>query len=157
MKQYIGTKVIKAKSMNRLEYNIFRGWELPQDENSSDEGYLVEYVDGGKPNTEAFVGYVSWSPKEQFDNAYKASGYLSFGDAITYMKDNNKLSRKNWNGKDMYIFLIEKLYIKTDTKCFEQNPHLVMRTADGTYVPWLASQSDMLANDWFIYEDLRAG
>ena len=71
MNRYIGTKVINAIPMNRLEYNVFRGWELPKDENGADEGYLVEYADGGKPNTPQYAGYVSWSPKEQFDNAYK--------------------------------------------------------------------------------------
>jgi hypothetical protein len=71
MKKYIGTKKINALPMGRLRYNEFRGWKLPEDEDGADEGYLVEYTDGGKPNTPEFDGYVSWSPKEQFDNAYK--------------------------------------------------------------------------------------
>ena len=70
MKTYTGTKVINAKPMTRGEYNIFRGWELPADENGSDEGYLVEYTDGGKANTTAYAGYVSWSPKDVFERAY---------------------------------------------------------------------------------------
>jgi len=70
MKTYIGTKVLRATPMNRLEYNNVRGWTLPADENGADEGYLVEYTDGGKPNTTTHAGYVSWSPKEQFDRAY---------------------------------------------------------------------------------------
>ena len=47
---YIGTKRINAMAMNRLAYNQLRGWELPSDENGEDEGFLVEYVDGGKSN-----------------------------------------------------------------------------------------------------------
>jgi len=70
MKSYIGTKLINATPMNRQDYNTFRGWTLPAGENGADEGYLVEYTDGGSRNTEAYKGYVSWSPKEQFDNAY---------------------------------------------------------------------------------------
>ena len=54
MKQYIGVKLINAKPMTRIEYNNFRGWELPADENGNDEGFLVEYLDGGKANTEAY-------------------------------------------------------------------------------------------------------
>lgn len=81
MQQYIGSKVINAKPMTRLEYNQFRGWELPSDENGADEGYLVEYVDGGQANTEQYAGYVSWSPKDVFDRAYRASGNMTFGDA----------------------------------------------------------------------------
>ncbi len=49
MKTYIGTKIINARPMTRLEYNEYRGWTLPQDENGEDWGYLVEYMDGGKP------------------------------------------------------------------------------------------------------------
>lgn len=71
MQQYIGTKHVKAEPMNRRNYNKLRGWQLPANENGADEGYLVEYTDGGKPNTETHAGYVSWSPKEQFEKAYK--------------------------------------------------------------------------------------
>lgn len=60
MRKYIGTKLIEAKLMTRGEYNIFRGWKIPQDENPEDEGYLVKYPDG----------YVSWSPKHIFESAY---------------------------------------------------------------------------------------
>lgn len=67
---YVGIKLIKARPMTRAEYNLFRGWELPKDERGEDEGYLVEYLDGGKPNHPAYQGYISWSPKEQFDKAY---------------------------------------------------------------------------------------
>ena len=73
MKKYIGTKVINAMPMNRQDYNDFRGWTLPEDENGEDEGYLVEYIDGGKANTSQYAGYVSWSPKEVFEHAYKVS------------------------------------------------------------------------------------
>lgn len=72
MKKYIGTKEINAIPMNRQEYNDFRGWKLPDDENGTDEGYLVEYVDGGKANTPQYKGYVSWSPKGVFERAYEA-------------------------------------------------------------------------------------
>lgn len=70
MKRYTGTKVVNAKPMNRAEYNTFRGWTLPADENGADEGYLIEYVDGGKANVAMYAGYVSWSPKDVFERAY---------------------------------------------------------------------------------------
>ena len=54
MKRYIGTKIIEAQPMNRAEYNVYRNWELPANENGEDEGYLVEYLDGGKPNEVMF-------------------------------------------------------------------------------------------------------
>lgn len=69
MKTYVSRKTVKAKPMTRQEYNDFRGWDLPKDEDGNDKGYLVEYSDGGKPNTPHYAGYVSWSPAEQFENA----------------------------------------------------------------------------------------
>lgn len=74
MNTYIGTKLVKAEPLTRREYNNLRGWKLPDDENGDDEGYLVEYLDGGKANHKDFIGYISWSPKEQFDNAYVTVG-----------------------------------------------------------------------------------
>jgi Phage protein (N4 Gp49/phage Sf6 gene 66) family len=70
VKTYIGTKVIRAVPMNREQYVRYRGWELPENENASDEGYLVEYTDGGASNVEGHAGYVSWSPKDVFEKAY---------------------------------------------------------------------------------------
>lgn len=70
MKTFIGTKIIKAKPITRGEYNAYRGWTPPAGEEQDVEGYLVEYTDGGTPNHPAHAGYVSWSPKEQFDGAY---------------------------------------------------------------------------------------
>lgn len=67
---YIGTKVIHAVAMTRAAYNLYRGWDLPKDENGDDNGYLVEYADGGAPNVPGHTGYVSWSPREVFEKAY---------------------------------------------------------------------------------------
>lgn len=69
----IGTKVIHFVAMTRGDYNLYRGWELPKDENGDDNGYLVEYTDGGSPNVEGHVGYVSWSPRDVFEKAYNVS------------------------------------------------------------------------------------
>ena len=71
MKTYTGTKIVNAEIMTRGEYNRFRGWELPANEDGSDIGYLVEYTDGGKANTSAYAGYVSWSPADVFERAYR--------------------------------------------------------------------------------------
>ena len=158
LKEFIGTKIINAKPMSRLDYNIFRGWELPANENGSDEGYLVEYIDGGEPNTKEYRGYVSWSPKVQFENAYKQSGNLSFGDAITYLKLGYKVARAGWNGKgltlslklpeegvnDMTLPYIYMAYPSTPASDTAPENHINAR------VPWLASQTDMLAEDWCL-------
>ena len=53
MKDYIGVKVVAAEPMSRGEYNEYRGWQIPRDENPEDEGYHIRYPDG----------YESWCPK----------------------------------------------------------------------------------------------
>lgn len=160
MDSYIGTKVINAMPMNRLAYNQFRGWELPADEDGADEGYLVEYVDGGKANTTEFAGYVSWSPKEVFERAYHPTSAMTFGDAITALKAGKKVARAGWNGKGMFLFLVQGstftvnrpplLGIYPEGTEINYCPHVDMRTADGKIVPWLASQTDVLAEDWEV-------
>jgi hypothetical protein len=72
MTVYIGTKVVNAKPMTRLDYNRLRGWTLPKDENPFDEGYLVEYTDRVENHVPGYLGYISWSPKEVFERAYRA-------------------------------------------------------------------------------------
>lgn len=70
MKTYIGTKIIQARPMSRVDYNAYRNWVLPDNEEGADAGYLVEYLDGGKANDSRHAGYISWSPQAQFDAAY---------------------------------------------------------------------------------------
>lgn len=80
MKQYIGTKEVKATPMNRGDYNALRGWQVPENENPADDGYLVVYPNG-EPNVKEFNGYVSWSPKKQFEESYRVSE--TFKDRLT--------------------------------------------------------------------------
>lgn len=70
MKLYQCHKQVKATPMNRADYNDYRGWILPEDEDGTDEGYLVEYLDGGDSNHHEHENYISWSPKEVFDKGY---------------------------------------------------------------------------------------
>ena len=159
---YIGTKLIHAEPMTRQAYNDFRGWTLPADEDGTDEGYLVEYLDGGKSNTTTHAGYVSWSPKEQFDNAYRKTAGMSFGLAVEAVKKGHKVARAGWNGKGMFLFLVAGSQIKVNRAPLlgtfpegteiNYHAHIDMKTADNKVVPWLASQTDVLADDWCIVE-----
>lgn len=63
MKQYVGIEWVQAKPMTRGDYNTYRGWTIPPDENPSDEGYLVERDNG----------HVNWIPKAIFDKTYHES------------------------------------------------------------------------------------
>ena len=146
--------------MTRRAYNDYRSWALPADENGADDGYLVEYLDGGKPNHPDHAGYISWSPKAQFDGAYRCTDGMTFGLAIEAMKQGHKVARRGWNGKGMWLsFVGQNLY---DVGMSIVNPHhdmgkiikllpwIGMKTADEKFVPWLASQTDVLAEDWAL-------
>jgi hypothetical protein len=167
MQEYIGTKRINAVVMSRAEYTHLRGWEVPDDEDGSDIGYLVEYLDGGAPNHPGFKGYISWSPMEVFHKAYKTNGKLTFGDAIEYLKLGKKVAREGWNGKGMFVSMThgktlsldkDNIWTENVRKVAEDNggkvdlqPYLVMKTAQNTIqIGWLATQSDMLSSDWYV-------
>jgi len=144
MKSYIGTKRVNAKPLNRQEYNDFRGWVLPSDENGKDRGYLVEYVDGGRANTDGYAGYVSWSPKEQFDNAYRKIDGLTFGEAVEALKIGYQMARSGWNGKGMHINMIPE--------ALRMNAYFTIVSADGIANTWVPSISDCLADDWVMVQ-----
>ena len=161
MKYHIGTKVIKATPMTRLAYNCMRGWDMPLNENPDDEGYLVEYTDGGTPNVPGYEGYVSWSPREQFDKAYRPCDKLTFGLAIESLKKGLKVARAGWNGKGMFLFVIQgsndiaKLHGYGFGEMVGEptfRDAIFMKTVDNQLVPWTASQTDCLAEDWEIVE-----
>lgn len=145
MKTYIGTKIIDARPMTRGEYNIFRGWQIPENENPEDEGYLVKYPDG----------YISWSPKSVFEEAYRECDSMPFGLAIEAMKKGKKVKRKGWNGKNQYIELASNISYMTADKSIVNCEHdaignqaIAFVGTSGLQMGWLASQADMLAEDW---------
>lgn len=65
--RYLSVKLVNATPMTRGAYCEFRGWDVPDNENPDDEGYLVEYLNSPNPNVDSFKNYVSWSPKAVFD------------------------------------------------------------------------------------------
>lgn len=160
MKKYIRCHLVEAMPMTRGAYNKKRGWTLPKDENPKDKGYLVKYPDG----------YVSWCPKAQFEAAGRPVDGITFGMAIEAMKAGKKVARAGWNGKGMWLCipLVEGpkeipstgIWGKPNADYAEQNggtvkvmPYITMKAADGSIVMgWLASQTDMLADDWVIVE-----
>ncbi|HEX3448388.1 MAG TPA: DUF2829 domain-containing protein [Isosphaeraceae bacterium] len=71
----------------------------------------------------------------------------SFGWAIEQLEDGERVSRSGWNGKGMWLELQ-----KPDKNSKMTLPYIYMSTAQGDLVPWLASQTDMLAKDWDLTE-----
>ncbi len=70
-----------------------------------------------------------------------------FGDALTALKSGYKVARNGWNGKGMWLALqVPDAHSKMSL------PYIYMSTVTGDLVPWLASQTDILAEDWQIVE-----
>ena len=139
--------------MTRLEYNILRGWQLPEDEDRDDEGYLVEYLDGGKPNHPDFKGYISWSPKERFENVYREEVGMTFGMAIEALKKNLKVARGDWFS-GTYLRYVNATYPVEGSEMagLEVLPWIVMKTVDDQLTPWAGTCFDLLAEDWMTVE-----
>lgn len=75
---------------------------------------------------------------------------MNFGDALQALKDGKMVSREGWNGKGMWLALIEGYSVGFHPDILGRTllPWIGMKTADGAFVPWLASQTDVLAEDW---------
>jgi hypothetical protein len=127
--RYIGTKEITA-------------WEQEKD---GQPGYAVKYADG----------YISWSPKEVFEAAYRvAEGSeqrLTFGDAIHFLKAGHRVARTGWNGKGMWLEQqVPDEHSKMTLPYLYLNYPADAINTPGARVPWLASQTDVLAEDWVV-------
>lgn len=160
MEQYIGTKLIEAEkafrcTAERMRVDIIIDPDEAAKYISSEDGYRVRYQDG----------YESWIPKDVFEEAYRSTDGLTFGLAIEAAKRGHKITRRGWNGKGMWVVYrtgypegipcnkntAEAVGIPEGT-LFKVRPYLQMRCADGSFQMWLASQSDILEEDWEIVQ-----
>lgn len=83
---------------------------------------------------------------------------MNFGDALALLKAGKKVAREGWNGKGMFLFLVpgstfavNRAPLNTiypEGTLIDYHAHIDMKTAQGYVVPWLASQPDMLSEDW---------
>ena len=133
MQKYIGTKIIEAEPMSRGQGG------------KAEDGYKVRYPDG----------YESWSPKGVFEEAYRPTDCMSFGLAIEAMKKGKKVARRGWNGKNQHIELATRISYMTAEGVFVNVEHeaignkaIAFVGTSGVQMGWLASQADMLAEDW---------
>ena len=150
MKQYIGTKIIQAEPAYRVDGKVFVKANIVPSGVRIEDGYKIIYPDG----------YESWSPKDVFEDAYRATDGMSFGLAIEAAKMGKKIARAGWNGKNQYVELGHDFsYTAPGDIPVRPVQHLdigsqalVFVGTRGRQVGWLASQSDMLADDWKIVE-----
>ena len=79
---------------------------------------------------------------------------MGFGEALTELGKGRRVARRGWNGKDMWLLRVEgNQYALKDVAQVDELellPWIGLKTATGGFVPWLASQSDVLASDWQV-------
>lgn len=84
---------------------------------------------------------------------------VSFSTALRMLKDGKRVSRKGWNGKGMFIYRVAGGNYPAQMDAVKglwtddlvpYPPYIAMKTADNVVVPWVASQTDILADDWVI-------
>lgn len=150
MKRYIGTKMIEAEPALRYADGMIAPVNAPvRLDEPVRSGYKVRYPDG----------YESFSPKDVFEEAYRPTDGLSFGLAIEAAKKGKKIARRGWNGKNQYVELAERISYENAAHEVINAQHaaignkaLAFVGTSGVQLGWLASQADMLADDWQIVE-----
>ena len=154
MEKYIGSKIVDAEPSIRAVLangsTVYYDGDVPAPEEGELRlaGYKVRYEDG----------YESWSPKEVFEAAYRRTDGLSFGLALEAAKKGFRIARQGWNGKGQYVELGVNFRYEVPYAGIEKHvQHLDMGSqalvfvgTRGRQVGWLASQADMLADDWQI-------
>lgn len=108
-------------------------------------------------------------PEFNVDNLYSGETKINFSHALIALKSGYKVARTGWNGKGMFIYLVKgSEYLSTEMRAeakehviggssevrpVKVNGHIDMKAADGSIVVgWLASQADLLAEDWVLVE-----
>ena len=139
--KYIGTKIITA-------------WAAAGKDGAP--GYGVKYEDG----------YTSWSPKAQFEAAYRdiegPVQALTFGDALHMLKLGKRVARAGWNGKGMFVYYVpEASYpVQTwaarayfgDDSMVPYNAYFAIKNVNDTVSTWVPSINDCLAEDWIVID-----
>jgi hypothetical protein len=82
---------------------------------------------------------------------------MIFGSALEAMKKGRKAHRHGWNGQGMFVYYVPPNIYKAQTEAAKNHfgkkvpyrGYLAMKTSQGDVVPWVASQTDLLADDWY--------
>lgn len=127
------------------------------------------------PNVSAKMEYINKTYNDELVHSNCAEIYITnaifcypndaetfdFGEAIAILKDGGKVARKGWNGKGMFLYYVPESAYPPVTEIARKtfngdnvpySAYIAMKTAQNNVVPWLASQTDMLANDWYEIE-----
>lgn len=152
---YIGAKQLDAAPLTELEFlnakRLMAGEPVqPKDGGLERAGYLVRYPDG----------YISWSPKDVFEESYQKTNSLSFPLAFHALltQPNMAIQRPVFNTYDVIILIrgealsngITKFYGSLENPNYVDNGLFIFNTTTGNMSQWMPTPKDLLANDWSL-------
>jgi Protein of unknown function (DUF2829) len=84
---------------------------------------------------------------------------MNIGQAVEFLKQGSRVARSGWNGRDLWLMLVHADQWSTSAgpgtyrvPRAHRLPWVAMKTSDDGLVPWLCSQTDLLADDWFVVQ-----
>lgn len=161
---YLGVSHVWATPMTKGEFKASFG-DTEEEPDDDAEGYFVSHPDYPN-NTNLGIGHINWRDKDSFERIYHhgVAGGMCFGAALDCLKRGDRVTRKGWNGKGMYLWLKPAVTVKREwcrdpmlINAIDENGGaeieafgtICMKTADNKVLTgWLASQTDMLSEDW---------
>ena len=145
-KLYIGTEIVKAMPMTMAKAQKMLGRAI-KSAIGEEDGYLVEYKDG----------YMSWSPKSVFEEAYHEADSVNFSRAVALLKADIAVKRKSWSGGKFLYYVpsasypamtdIAKSIADKDGNVLYKE-YIAIRCKDGDVGFYTPTQCDVLAEDW---------
>lgn len=144
------------------ERNLVNAWPALQVTTKDGETQYAEIIPGATNIERGYrvlneSGDLTWLSCEEFAKNYRKVKKMSFGLAIEAVKRGAKIARAGWNGKNQYVELMYCVSYKNSADevvnanhCNIGNKALAFVGTSGVQIGWLASQADMLADDWMI-------
>jgi hypothetical protein len=128
MQKYIAVKVVQAEPESR----------------DGKEGFKVVYEEG----------YESWCPRDVFLKHNRTTDAIPFSHALEAVRAGKKIARKGWNAQNLWVYLAvpDEHSLITRPYLYIEYPVGHPAYLRGSRVPWFASATDVLADDWFIVE-----
>ena len=146
------------------ERNLVNAWPALQITTKDGETEYAEIIPGATNVQSGYrvvneSGDVTWIPKEEFEQNFRKVKKMSFGLAIEAAKRGAKIARTGWNGRGQYVELAYCISYKNHSAevinanhCNIGSKAFAFVGTSGVQMGWLASQADMLAEDWMIVE-----
>lgn len=156
---YTGNINVKAEPARKIQHGLMPAVVVEKDTKihsildgaPKQDGYSVTMPDGNK----------TWVERKVFEEIFQvAVPAMDFGQAIAAVREGKRIARRGWNGKNQYVELATNISYKNWSGTIVNVDHSAIGSAalafvgtSGVQLGWLASQADMLADDWYIADE----